>query len=180
MAAPRITAPPLIRPANLEPFVDPLPILPTARPVKNHAGPEKADVGYRLEMKPISAKVHRDVKPTTFWAYGNSFPGPTIEVHRDQPISIEWATHLPEQHFLPIDYKLCGAERDHPQVRTVVHLHGGRVPAESDGYPESWYSPGKTASYSYPNRQDAAMLWYHDHAMGIERLNVYAASSAPI
>jgi hypothetical protein len=66
------------------------------------------------------------------------------------------------------------AERDHPQVRTVVHLHGGRVPAESDGYPESWYPPGKTASYSYPNRQDAAMLWYHDHAMGIERLNVYA------
>ena len=26
----------------------------------------------------------------------------------------------------------------------------------------------------YPNRQDAATLWYHDHAMGIERLNHYA------
>jgi spore coat protein A, manganese oxidase len=26
----------------------------------------------------------------------------------------------------------------------------------------------------YPNRQDAAMLWYHDHALGINRLNVFA------
>jgi spore coat protein A len=48
------------------------------------------------------------------------------------------------------------------------------VPPESDGYPENWYPPGKSATYSYPNVQDAAMLWYHDHAMGIERLNVYA------
>ena len=34
--------------------------------------------------------------------------------------------------------------------------------------------PGKAATYHYPNNQDAAMLWYHDHAMGINRLNIYA------
>jgi len=34
--------------------------------------------------------------------------------------------------------------------------------------------PGKSVLYHYPNQQDAAMLWYHDHAMGINRLNVYA------
>ncbi len=28
--------------------------------------------------------------------------------------------------------------------------------------------------YHYPSRQDAATLWYHDHAMGINRLNIYA------
>jgi spore coat protein A, manganese oxidase len=176
MATARVTAPPLIRPDNLEPFVDPLPILPTATPVASpgaHGKPGAATL-YRLEMTAISAKVHRDVPPTTFWGYGNGFPGPTIEARQGQPICVEWANHLPERHFLPIDYKLCGAERNHPEVRTVVHLHGGRVPAESDGYPESWYGPGKAASYSYPNGQDAAMLWYHDHAMGIERLNVYA------
>ena len=172
----RVTAPPLIRAANLEAFVDPLPILPTAKPAAIQPVDAKSDAAalYRLEMRAISAKVHRDVPPTTFWTYGNGFPGPTIEAHRDQPICVQWANHLPEQHFLPIDYKLCGAERNHPEVRTVVHLHGGRVPAESDGYPESWYATGKSATYSYPNRQDAAMLWYHDHAMGIERLNVYA------
>ena len=97
-----------------------------------------------------------------------------MEARQGQPIRVEWANQLPERHFLPIDHKLCGAERDHPEVRTVVHLHGGRVPPESDGYPESWYSSGKSATYLYPNGQDAAMLWYHDHAMGIERLNIYA------
>ena len=42
------------------------------------------------------------------------------------------------------------------------------------GYPESWFTPGKSAVYSYPTQQEAANLWYHDHAMGIERLNIYA------
>jgi spore coat protein A, manganese oxidase len=55
-----------------------------------------------------------------------------------------------------------------------VHLHGGRSPPESDGYHEDWYVPGQSRSYYYPNAQDAALLWYHDHAMGINRLNIYA------
>ena len=38
-----------------------------------------------------------------------------------------------------------------------------------------WYVPGKSKTrYSIRIEQDAAMLWYHDHAMGITRLNVYA------
>jgi spore coat protein A len=162
----KITAPPLIQAANLEPFVDPLPIMPAAKPETSNF--------YRLAMSAISAKLHRDVPSTTVWGYGNSFPGPTIEARQGQPIRVQWVNQLPEQHFLPIDHKLCGAEPGHPEVRTVVHLHGGRVPADSDGYPESWYASGRSATYSYPNSQDAAMLWYHDHAMGIERLNVYA------
>lgn len=32
----------------------------------------------------------------------------------------------------------------------------------------------KSATYYYPNNQEAAALWYHDHALGITRLNVYA------
>jgi len=56
----------------------------------------------------------------------------------------------------------------------VVHLHGGRTPPESDGYPEKWIVPGQSAKYYYPNKQDAAALFYHDHAMGITRLNAVA------
>ncbi len=56
----------------------------------------------------------------------------------------------------------------------MIHLHGGKTPPGSDGYPEDWYVPGKSASYHYPNRQPACMLFYHDHAMGINRLNIYA------
>ena len=87
---------------------------------------------------------------------------------------VEWANDLPSKHFLPIDYSLCGAERSNPEVRSVVHLHGGKTPPESDGFPEDWYVPGQSRTYYYPNQQDATLLWYHDHAMGINRLNIYA------
>ena len=87
---------------------------------------------------------------------------------------VEWVNALPGRHFLPIDHSLHGAEKGLPEARGVVHLHGGRTPAESDGYPEDWYAPGKSRTYYYPNQQDAALLWYHDHAMGINRLNIYA------
>jgi spore coat protein A len=87
---------------------------------------------------------------------------------------VDWANELPKEHFLPIDHSLHGAEVDKPEVRSVIHLHGAKVPAEGDGYPENWYVPGKSAVYYYPNEQDAALLWYHDHALGINRLNVFA------
>ena len=59
-------------------------------------------------------------------------------------------------------------------MRGIVHLRGSRTPPESDGYPEDWYVPGKSKTYTYPNEQDAALLWYHDHSMGVNRLNIYA------
>jgi spore coat protein A len=87
---------------------------------------------------------------------------------------VEWVNALPSEHFLPMDHTVHGAEADKPTVRTVVHLHGAKTRPESDGYPEDWIVPGKSSLYFYPNQQDAAMLWYHDHALGINRLNVYA------
>jgi spore coat protein A, manganese oxidase len=51
---------------------------------------------------------------------------------------------------------------------------GGKTPPESDGYPDDWYVPGKSVVFHYPANQEAAMLWYHDHAMGINRLNIFA------
>jgi spore coat protein A len=57
--------------------------------------------------------------------------------------------------------------------RTVTHLHGGHTPWSSDGYPEDTILPGATQSFTYPNHQLPATIWYHDHAMGITRLNVY-------
>jgi spore coat protein A, manganese oxidase len=89
-------------------------------------------------------------------------------------------------------------------VPIVTHLHGAETNQESDGYPEAWYLPNcnipanikftegtlynafKTSSavgnlwqpgsavFTYPNTQRATTLWYHDHALGMTRLNVYA------
>ena len=186
LALPQV-APPAQQPASrfrtnlnaysLAQFVDPLPIPEIAQPIDHRPSPENASIKlpyYRVAMRQIEAKLHRDLKPTRLWAYGSSSPGPTFEARSGQGILVEWANELPAQHFLPIDHGIHGAEADKPEVRTVVHLHGAKAPAESDGYPETWYVPGKSAVYHYPNRQDAAMLWYHDHALGINRLNIFA------
>ena len=129
---------------------------------------------YRVPMRQFAAKVHRDIPPTTLWGYAGACPGPTFEARREQPILVEWVNELPQQHFLPIDHTLHGAETDKPEVRTVVHLHGGKTPPDSDGYPEDWFVPGKSALCYYPNQQEATALFYHDHAMGITRLNAVA------
>ena len=174
LAAPKV---PLINPTSLARFVDPLPIPPIARAAGQRAHP--ADPGrelpyYRMDMRAFKARLHRDVPPTPLWGYDGLFPGPTFETKRGEPLLIEWANALPTKHFLPIDHNIHGAKRNQPEVRAVTHVHGARVPAGADGYPEDWFTRGHSALYHYPNAQDAATLWYHDHAMGITRLNIYA------
>ena len=162
---------------SLAKFVDPLPLPKTAQPVDHRPDPDNPSAQlpyYRVSMRPFEAKVHRDMKPTRFWGYEAGLPGPTFETRSKHGLLVEWVNELPEKHFLPIDHSIHGAEADKPEVRTVVHLHGAKTRAASDGYPENWYGTGKSAVYHYPNRQDAAMLWYHDHALGINRLNVFA------
>ncbi len=168
---------PPLHPDLLARFVDPLPIPEAARPAglcPDPTDPKSQIAYYRVAMKEAEIQIHRDVPPTRMWSYGGSVPGPTIEARSGQGMVIEWRSELPRRHFLPIDHTLCGADSDRPDVRNVVHVHGAKVAPESDGYPEAWYTRGRSALYHYPNRQDAATLWYHDHAMGIERLNQYA------
>ncbi len=172
------SAPPqLLNTSTLARFVDPLPIPAIAKPAGLKASPGDPATPvpyYRIVMQQFQAKVHRDVAATTFWGYGASCPGPTIEARAGKPVLVEWVNQLPRQHLFPIDHTLHGAEAAKPDVRTVVHLHGGRTGPESDGYPEDWFVPGQSATCFYPNRQEAAGLFYHDHAMGITRLNAVA------
>lgn len=163
--------------SKLAQFVDPLPLPEVIAPSGHRPSPEDATVQipyYRIAMREFEGKVHRDMKPTRLWGYGSSSPGPIFETRSGEGLLVEWVNELPEKHFLPIDHGIHGAEADKPGVRTVVHMHGAKARPESDGYPENWYVPGKSAVCHYPNRQDAAMLWYHDHALGINRLNVFA------
>jgi len=74
-----------------------------------------------------------------------------------------------------IDTTLHGAvEADKTTPRTTVHLHGGNTEAGSDGHPEATFLPGRRFDYHYANNQEATTLWYHDHSLGITRLNVHA------
>jgi FtsP/CotA-like multicopper oxidase with cupredoxin domain len=94
--------------------------------------------------------------------------------------------------FIPPDPAWLGTV-DHYSgaIPAAVHLHGGEDAAATDGGPESWftsdgmlgkafYSEGWDGStpqnyciYTYPNVQEAAPLWFHDHTLGATRLNVY-------
>jgi spore coat protein A, manganese oxidase len=152
--------------AGLPKYVDALPVPEKARPLrKGH---------YRVTMREFQARIHRDLAPTTFWGYEGMSPGPTFEARSGEAVTVEWVNSLPAQHLLPVDPAIHGAGGDVPEVRTVVHLHGAKVPPESDGNPEKWIVPGQSKTSFYPNRQDAAGLFYHDHAMGITRLNAVA------
>jgi spore coat protein A, manganese oxidase len=158
---------------RLASFVTPLSIPPVIRPTSSSP--------IEIRMRPFRQKVHRDIPLTALWGYNNSWPGPTFEVRKGQPVSVKWTNELPLKHFLPVDPTIHGAEEGVPEVRTVVHLHGAQVMPESDGYPDAWVtSDGKAGAVAganpahFPNQQAATTLWYHDHALGITRLNVYA------
>jgi spore coat protein A len=129
---------------------------------------------YRVAMREAFVRLHRDVPPTRMWTYEGTMPGPTIETRRGQGVLVEWAHELPEKHLLPVDHSLHGAGPELPEVRAVVHVHGAKAPPASDGHPEEWLVRGASRVAHYPMGQDAATLWYHDHAMGLERLNQYA------
>jgi len=161
--------PPILRSADLAPFVDPL-LLPERAELISLHQPHKL----RITMREIHAKLHRDLPPARMWSYGETALAPLIEARSGQPLQVEWANHLPTKHFFPIDHSLHGCGHDLPEVRANVHLHGGRTPSADDGQPEDWYVPGASRLCTYPLQQDAAALWYHDHAMGLNRLNIYA------
>lgn len=164
----------------LEKFADELPIIETLKPQKTSNG----STYYEVTMKECFHKLHRDLPPTRLWGYNGLFPGPTIDVNQDENVYIKWMNDLPDKHFLPVDHTIHHSEGGHqePDVKTVVHLHGGATPPDSDGYPEAWFTRDfkekgpyfEKEVYHYPNKQRGALLWYHDHAMAITRLNVYA------
>ena len=130
-----------------------------------------------MRIAEFQQRLHSQLPTTKLWGYESSYPGPTIEAWKDQPISIQWENNLPPQPLFPADPHLHGAMPPAPAVRIVTHVHGARSRSEDDGLPEDWFTPGQHRISHYPNSQQAATLWYHDHALGITRLNVYAGLS---
>jgi spore coat protein A, manganese oxidase len=135
---------------------------------------------YEISMQQVQQKLHRDLPLTTVWAYGPATPGPVIEAAVGQPVTVKWINNLRDNggllrtnHYLPVDTCLHGPDMAGAAPRTVVHLHGGKIAQKDDGYPEDTFLPGQSRTNFYPNDQPAAAIWFHDHALGITRLNVY-------
>src|SRR5277367_6453187 len=173
MSSHAVAQPEYRTPALLERYLDPLPIPKRLQPQTTR----KDTIQYRVRMLEFKQQLHSQLAPTTLWGYEGQYPGPTLEALRGKPIEVQWENHLPSRHIFEIDPHIHGAMPPTPEVRTVPHLHGSRTRSASDGLPEKWFVPGSSARYYYPNSQPAATLWYHDHAVGITRLNVYGGLS---
>jgi FtsP/CotA-like multicopper oxidase with cupredoxin domain len=112
-----------------------------------------------------------------------SYPGPTIVVQKGHPISVRWTNNITGSHILEyaFDPTIPAAETT-TGVPIVTHVHGGEQEPESDGTPMQWFTPGfaekghdwKHEVFHYANNQLPATIWYHDHAFGYTRHNVYA------
>ncbi|HTS57982.1 MAG TPA: multicopper oxidase domain-containing protein [Terriglobales bacterium] len=130
-----------------------------------------------------------------------STPGPTFEATANQRIFVHYINNLTEPHMFPVDPTIMAANPNnsptppapfapfppgYPQFQfpivTVPHLHGGVTPSDFDGFPKSWFSAGLTrvgetfdgTTFEYFNGQLPTTLWYHDHALGMTRLNLAA------
>jgi spore coat protein A len=162
----------------LAPFVDALPIPPVL-----------TGNSLTLTIKETTQKFHRDLPDSTVWGYNgggyNGYLGPTIEAVRGTPTNVSYKNELPEQHLFPVPPLPQLQEADQQMqvtqaamdTRILTHLHGGHITDQADGNPYATpdeFVSGETQTVTYQNDQEAAHLWYHDHALGITRLNVMA------
>lgn len=165
-------------PVSLTPFVDALPLPGVAQPIQGQPG---GAATYDVPILRVHQQLHRDLPPTVVYGYYGQYPGPTIEATRGLPVNVTYRNELRDDqgnfltdHDLDVETCMHGPAERGTAPATVTHIHGGRVDSISDGQPELTQLPGQSSPvYVYPNNQDPATIWYHDHALGTTRLNVY-------
>jgi FtsP/CotA-like multicopper oxidase with cupredoxin domain len=126
-------------------------LMPVPRVLTPTRAADGADV-YRIPIQPARAELMPG-HPTAVRTYGGQFIGPTIRARTGRPVRVTYTNQLTNA--------------------ANVHLHGGHNPVVSDGYPLDIIAPGQSRTYQYPNNQQGATLWYHDHAHMLEAENVY-------
>ena len=132
---------------------------------------------------------------TTAVTYNNRLQGrrgaPTfLQKYLTQDLTVHWAdpNHVTRNNNCATSTVLgqpCLQPASGP-IPAVAHLHGAEVLSASDGHPDSWFTPNNamtgpgfvSSTYNYVNRQEATTLWFHDHALGTTRLNVYSGMAA--
>ena len=140
-----------------------------------------------LSMREIEHEFHPDVC-TRVWAYvqtGHSvdehYAGPLIETSLERnaaALRVLWKNELVDKNLndlLEFGARV-GMEEFHMLTKShnQIHMHGARVSGSSDGNPMETFHPNEAHGFFYRNEQPAALLWFHDHAMDVTRLNVYA------
>ncbi len=167
----------------VEPFTESLPTL-------SEMGVIDATRGRSAKITMVRATTHefRSGTPVPTFAYRaeggtQDYLGPVIIARRNVRFKLTVVNDLDDHPLADsIDMAVMGAvPGDIEAPRSALHLHGGNTAAAFDGDPLDFFpNPERkdfkddTHTYTYENTQEAAGLWYHDHALGITRLNVAA------
>ncbi|MEV8533602.1 multicopper oxidase domain-containing protein [Streptomyces sp. NPDC051211] len=147
-------AEPDLDPAAIPKFAQRMPLPPVLSPYLVTATTSY----YSMTMKE-AAKEILPGRSTTVRTFNGSFPGPVVKAETGRRVVVRQTNTLA-----------------HP---TSVHLHGAHVPPDSDGSPMDLIAAnGGTKTYTYPNTQPHANLWFHDHAHHLESENVFRGLTA--
>lgn len=108
-----------------------------------------------------------------------TYPGPTLLVSKGTPIDVTWHNMLRGPHLLEdaVESTLNLRESQcfpNCGIPVVVHVHGLESPAKYDGLPSHSIYENQSQHAQYLNDQSASTKSYHDHAMGLSRLNTWA------
>jgi spore coat protein A, manganese oxidase len=169
-------------------YIQPLPLPGAGIVVATPSGINQ----YAFTQRQIMRQLHPDLPPTPFFAYDDGFGlagqagsfGMAVVAHSGTPLDVSYTNALPLTYpsWIPVATQLTPLGN---QVRTMTHLHGAFVAADNDGNPAitpNGFGLGDpiapTQTVHYPNEQPATLLWFHDHALGATRLNVFAGLAA--
>ena len=195
----------------MRPWIDPLPIVPVLQPLATGLNPPfnqtevpgrdwwasnpslsypighqrysefPAKKWYQIDVKEVPWYFHTDLqlfyrKPAMMFAYNSIVPGPMIQAKYGEPFVVRFNNMMPANHVgLGVP-------------ETATHLHNMHSPAESDGFPGDFVTPGNYRDQHYPMiragydaspktngdyRESLGTLWYHDHRFNFTSQNVY-------
>ena len=140
--------PPFLFGAGGKPFTQALNIPPVLNPTSTTSTTDFYDLALReADVEIIPGML------TRIMGFNGLTPGPTIRARVGRQVVMSHSNNLPVT-------TLGGTPGD-----IAIHLHGGHVPSSEDGFPTDTVPPGANRSYTYPNDQLPATLWYHDHLM---------------
>jgi len=163
-------------PLGVTPFTEALPTLA-------EMGVIDATKGGTAKIRMVNAthSFHTAMGKTPTFAYRSDggvqdYLGPVIVAKRNVPFKLTVVNELGVHPLAgAMDFGIDGAvPLDATAPRAAVHLHGGNTDPANDGDPLDFFGHGASKTYHYGNTQEAAGLWFHDHALGITRLNVFA------
>lgn len=147
--------------------------------------------GYQVDGTPPSwpgTSVEATRGTPTNITYVNQLPLSASRSHVEPLLTIDQTLHWADPLNTGNSFKPYAGPIPH-----TTHLHGAEVLSNFDGVPESWFTQdgrhgrgyntfqstaSNAAVYHYPNTQPATTLWFHDHTLGMTRINVFSGLAA--